>query len=362
MNTEETEEKRKKIKELKKSYEQIISLFADSEGGLSTREVYEGMVELFEFDKSLKTIENYLKDLQRGHVSGVELTWINRGKHQLVDHRDITERQMEQHMEKLHSKKVLYGEEKAYMRLAMESIRKLDTLSTKHHSEIEGRLGLQQGMEASPYFIDNEDMESVDMSDVDIIHLKEAIVKDAIVEFRYTGKSRKEWYVVEPYKLIIFDGLWYLFGKDTADSDTPYKTWRLVHIKDVDYDRSGQNTHNMDDSHSESILKEAEDARFVVDETESKPVIRKDITVMLRISPEIDEHFDHEAHIPGVLSDPLKQKDGTLLLTTKVNSFNDIESEIKSWLPHIEVLEPQEYREKLLLDIEKFREKMAGGK
>ena len=356
MKTQKKTPERTKTQELQQCYENIIFLFARSNEGFTTREVYNRMVRRFKFEKDIKTIENYLKDIKRNVVPGVKFTWVNRGKHQLEDFRDLSTKEIEKHVEKLTSTEAIYGEEKAYMRLAMESIRKLDTLSKKHHKEIEKRLGLS-GMEESPYFIDNEDMESIKMSAVDISTLKDAIIKDAITEFRYTGKRRKDWYIVEPYKLIIFDGLWYLFGKDCDDKKRPFKTWRLTHIKDVDYSRDGNMKHTMKDEDSEAILKNADDAQFIVDTSQKEPTIKKNITVKLRIDPEVIHLFNHKAHIPGEVSEPVVQSDGSLILTTKVNTYHDIRPEIKSWLPHIEILEPQEFREELLMKVEDYRDR-----
>ena len=356
MKTQKKTHERTKTQELQQCYENIIFLFARSNEGFTTREVYDRMVRRFKFEKDIKTIENYLKDIKRNVVSGVKLTWVNRGKHQLEDFRDLSVKEVQKHIEKLTSTEVIYGEEKAYMRLAMESIRKLDSLSSKHHEEIEKRLGLR-GMEESPYFIDNEDMESVDMFATDILHLKEAITKDSVAEFQYIGKSRKNWYMVEPYKLIIFDGLWYLFGKDCDDKNRPFKTWRLIHIKDVDYERDGSMKHTMKDEDSESILKNADDAQFIVDTSQKEPTVKKDIIVKLKIYPEIAHLFNHKAHIPGEVSKPIPQSDGSLILTTKVNTYHDIRPEIKSWLPHIEILEPKEFREELLMKVDTYRDR-----
>lgn len=349
------ENKRLKSKELFQSYEHIIKLFIENERGMSTKETYRAMVEFHQFKKSEKTIENYLKDIIRGVVPGVSLTWINRGKHQLQDNRDVSPEALKKHLKKIESKEVVYGEEKAYMRLAMEAIRELDTLSSKHHKEIEKRLGISDI--ESPYFIDNEDMESINMSHADILDLKDAIKKDAVVEFRYTGKSRKDWYVVEPYKLIIFDGLWYLFGKDRNDEKKHFKTWRLIYIKDVDYARDGSMTHNMSDEDSETLLKCADDADFVVEHSQGQPSIQKNITIKLKIYPQIIGSFDHKAHIPGEVETPIKNNDGSLIVTTKVNTLNDVDAEIKSWLPHIEILEPLAYRKKILAELESYGKK-----
>lgn len=348
-----TKKNRSKSAELFEAYENIIRLFSENEQGMNTKEVYQAMVEYYQFNKSERTIENYLKDILNGIVPGVKLTWVNRGRHQLKDHRNVSPDALQKHIEKIESKEVVYGEEKAYMRLAMESIRKMDTLSSKHHREIEKRLGISDI--ESPYFIDNEDMESIDMSDADIIHLKEAINKDALAEFRYIGKSRKERYLVEPYKLIIFDGLWYLFGKDRDDNTNPYKTWRLQHIKDVDYERDGSLTHNMSDEHSEAILKCADDAEFIVDSSQEPPSIQKNITVKVKVDPEILDSFNHNVHLPGDTQTPTKNKDGSITVTTKVNTINDVDAEIKSWFPHIEILEPISYREEFLMNICNYR-------
>jgi predicted DNA-binding transcriptional regulator YafY len=354
----------KKSKEMKRIYEDIICIFALNEGKISTKNLQLELETSYKYTKDVRTTTNYLKRLGAGAVEGVKFTWVHKGEHKLKDVRDkekkdvleYFEKKEFKHQKKVASKKVIYAEEKAYMRLAMESIRKLDTLSEKHHKEIERRLGLS-GMNESPYFIDNEDMESVNMSNADILHLKEAIVKDTITEFRYVGKSSKEWYVVEPYKLIIFDGLWYLFGKDCNDSKQPYKTWRLIYIKDVDYEKDGSFKHTMDDKDTENLLKHADDAQFEVCTKENKPYIKRDISVKLKIYPEITHLFDHEAHIPGEVSEPIVESDGSLILTTKINTYNDIRAEIKSWLPHIEILEPKEFREELLMKIEEYRDR-----
>ena len=354
----------KKSKEMKKIYEDIIHIFVLNEDRISTKELHSELETSYKYEKDVKTTANYLKRLSEGAVEGVKLTLINREKHKLKDLRETDKNDVLKYFEEKENKqkkniadrKIIYGEEKAYMRLAMESIRKLDTLSKKHHEDIERRLGLS-GMNESPYFIDNEDMESVNMSGTDILYLKDAIASDTIAEFRYVGKSSKEWYVVEPYKLIIFDGLWYLFAKDCNDTAQPYKTWRLKHIKDVDYEKDGGKKHTMDDEDTEYLLKHADDARFEVTTEESKPHIKRDITVKLKIYPEITHLFDHKAHIPGEVSKPTIESDGSLILITKVNTYNDIRAEIKSWLPHIEILEPKAFRKELLMNVEAYRER-----
>jgi len=354
----------KKTIEMKKILEDIIDIYARNDNTLSTQEVHSELQVSHKYTKDIKTTSNYLKRLKAGAIEGVSLTMKTRRKHVMQDLRDTNQYEMLkdrektaiEHQKKLESKKVLYAEEQTYLRLAMESIKELDTLSSTHHNEIEKRLGLCSI--ESPYFIDNDCMESVNMSNPDILALKSAIREDAITGFKYDGKSRKDWYVVEPYKLLIFDGLWYLFGKDIYDKQTPYKTWRLIYIKDIDYASDGSNKHDMDDKHTEEILKNIDDANFIVDTTQKIPTVHKNITVKLKIYSEIIDKFNHEAHIPGDVSEPIIQKDGSLIITTKVNTILDVDAEIKSWLPYIEVLEPLEYKKSFKDSLLRYLEKL----
>jgi len=355
----------KKTIEMKKILEDIIDIYARNDNTLSTQEVHSELQVSHKYTKDIKTTSNYLKRLKAGAIEGVSLTIKTRGKHVMQDLRDANQYEMLkdrektaiEHQKKLESKKVLYAEEQTYLRLAMESIKELDTLSSKHHNEIEKRLGLCSI--ESPYFIDNDNMESVNMSNPDILALKSAIREDATTEFKYDGKSRKDWYVVEPYKLLIFDGLWYLFGKDIHDKQTPYKTWRLIYIRDIDYTSDIRYRHNMDDKHTEEILKNIDDANFIVDATQKIPTVHKNITVRLKIYSEIIDKFDHKAHIPGDVSEPIIQKDGSLIITTKVNTILDVDAEIKSWLPYIEVLEPLEYKKSFKDSLLRYLEKLS---
>lgn len=46
-----------------------------------------------------------------------------------------------------------------------------------------------------------------------------------------------------------------------------------------------------------------------------------------------------------------------MIVTTKVNTIADVNAEIKSWFPYIEILEPLKFREDFLMEIEAYRDK-----
>ncbi|MEA1953571.1 MAG: WYL domain-containing protein [Campylobacterota bacterium] len=352
-------QKLSKGRKMEMHYENIISIFEREKHslGLTLTEIHHRLQNEYRYTQTDRALKKHLIKLSEGEIDGIVFTWVQNGKHKLKDYRHYSNEDVMKHLAKIESKDVLYQEERTYMRLAMEAIKELKSLSSKHHQEIEKRLGTN--CIQSPYFIDNADMESVDMSDIDILDLKYAISIDAPVEFKYIGESRKDWYYVEPYKLIIFDGLWYLYGKDINDTETPYKTWRLIYIKDVDINKDETAKHKMAYKDTESILNNADDADFVVIENDAIPTIKKDITFKLKIDAVIVDEFNHKAHIPGEVETPIVNPDNSLIITTKVNTYADIDHEIKAWIPYIEILEPVEYRLKIIKELEVYRKRFS---
>jgi len=348
-----------KGKKMEIHYDNIISIFNQEEHihGLTLTDLHFELKNQYKYKQTDRALKKHLVKLSEGEIAGIVFIWVQNGRHQLKDYRDYSKDDVIKHLKKIESKDVVYQEERMYMRLAMEAIKELKSLSDKHHKDIEKRFGTN--CLKSPYFIDNDDMEYIDMTDIDILDLKHAININALVAFKYIGKSRKNHYIVEPYKLIIFDGLWYLYGKDTNDIKTPYKTWRLIYIKDVDMDKSRESKHKMEDKHSEAILKAADDAEFIVENEKGIPTIKKNITFKLKIDAEIVDEFNHKAHIPGDVETPIINDDNSLTVTTKVNTYADIDHEIKAWIPHIEILEPLKYRLKIIRELETYRKRFT---
>ena len=140
--------------------------------------------------------------------------------------------------------------------------------------------------------------------------------------------------LVEPYRLVNFDGIWYLYGRDKEERiDNDHKTWMLKDIDKVEiyYD----NTHSTSDAEIDKDLEEAHSANFVVDTA---------FDVKLRVSANIADIFRQRNHLPKQHS--TLQEDGTLIVISTISTYADIDPEIKSWLPYIEILEPLSYREK----------------
>ena len=148
-----------KMKEIQDILEQIITVFNENPSGLTTKEIHSQMKLHFSYTKTLRSLElTYLPKLEKGIIEDVVFIQNKRSKHQLIDNRIDNHHAIKKHRDKLASQKVLEHEEKVYMRLALEAIKKLSNISFKHHKIIEERFHLSDL--DSPYFMENTKIES----------------------------------------------------------------------------------------------------------------------------------------------------------------------------------------------------------
>jgi predicted DNA-binding transcriptional regulator YafY len=336
---EEKETKVIKMQEMQEILDNIIEVFKINRGQLSTKELYEQMRDDYHFEKTLRSLEiTYLPKLENGVIGGVKFTKKLRGKHRLRDNRaSNTETKKMPHNEQI------FGEERAYLRLALQAIKDLPTLSNKHYKAIEARFQLHEPN--TPYYIESQEAEPLEVSQFDTSELIYAITHDCLVEFKYTDISSKDIYVVEPYKIITFDGLWYLFGKDIHDSETPYKTWRLKYIVDTDIDRTSK--YNLADESIEKILTKAHSADFIVDNIDNATV--KSLHIEVKVSKYIGDKIQLPGEIDEILND-----DGSRTIICDVSSIKEIDRDIKAWLPHIEIIQPSWYKKQIKEELQGY--------
>lgn len=272
---------------------------------------------------NIKTIQNYVKDLNAGFVEGVELINERRGHYRIVDSRTPID------------KAAISMEKKVYLKLAVEALENLSNLS-QHHDEIVEELKLDHL--STPYFIKSENYQKLNTDEEEIEKLGNAIDSDNIIEFAFKEKR----YHVEPYRLVNFDGIWYLYGKDKEEIEgNACKTWMLKSIDKVEiyYDVN----HDTSDEDITEDLEQAHSAQFVVN---------KEFDVTVKVSAKIADIFRQRNHLPKQHSIILS--DGSLLVTSTISTYEDIDPEIKSWLPHIEILEPLEYKEKFKEELSNY--------
>jgi predicted DNA-binding transcriptional regulator YafY len=187
----------------------------------------------------------------------------------------------------------------------------------------------------NPYYIKQPDIEDLNIDSPFIQKLEKYIKNQEIVQLVLENKAIE----VEAYKIANFNGFWYLFAKDLTDNRV--KTFKLSEIKKV---TSIDMYYKTTPEAIESILENAHSAFYTDGNSfevvvhvhkEASPYFRsKDFLESQRITKEYD--------------------DGSIEVSFEVSHDEDIDNIIKSWLPHITVIEPIRYKDKLVNELQAY--------
>jgi predicted DNA-binding transcriptional regulator YafY len=169
--------------------------------------------------------------------------------------------------------------------------------------------------------------------------IKKAIENQQFITFNYGNKDYL--FKFKPLKIVNFEGYWYLIGFDNER----YKTFYLKEIKNVTL---LSETFEVDDEFLNKLeyainiwfepKKEFIEVTFVADEIASRYIQRIPLNksqILIRELP-----------------------DGTCEFSILITRYEEIEKFVKRWIPHIIIVEPQEFHLKIKKDIEKYLKKI----
>lgn len=159
----------------------------------------------------------------------------------------------------------------------------------------------------------------------DIFHLlNQAIAKSLCVSFHYKNKSYSQ---VKPYKLVNVRGLWYLAAVDSEK----LKSFALSQLSFLTVETQKYHA----DPAIELQIKA--DTLWYGDSKQQ---------IVLRIDKAVAEHFLRRPVLPNqrILS---QLEDGCLLVESLVVHDKQILPLVRYWLPHIRIINPEGYQEKL---------------
>lgn len=187
---------------------------------------------------------------------------------------------------------------------------------------------------SSPYLIKQDPFESIRVDSQLIKDLEYSINNTRII----TIESKKLHYEVEPYKIVCFDELWYLFAKEVHSK--LIKTYFISDISNIDV---SQKTYTLSQDIQEH-LERAQSAYFDV---------TTNFEVTIKVLQPIAHFFKKKKHLLSqkILKD---NKDGSLIISFDVTSDEDVDNLIKAWIPHIEVISPERFRCKILQELEGY--------
>ncbi len=171
-----------------------------------------------------------------------------------------------------------------------------------------------------------------DMSDkIDIFNaLGTAAITHRQIHFTYTEKKR----MVNPYKLINTNGIWYLLADDAGI----LKTFALSKISDL---MILDETFDPDKTFLEKIGK-----------NDSKWFSDKSIEVVLEIDKEIAGYFLKRKLFPN--QKIIENNNEKLVLSTLVAYEEEILRTVRYWLPHIVIRSPERLAHKLHTELSQY--------
>jgi len=156
------------------------------------------------------------------------------------------------------------------------------------------------------------------------------------VTFRYAANKGPHPVQMEPYRVAYFSGFWYLIGNEPSTGIL--KRYALDRISDIRLLKTccQDVPEDLDD-----ILRKSANIWFAGD---------MKLEVKVLIDAQVSHYFRRRMIFP---TQELKEErpDGSLVVTFRVGRFEAIRNVLKSWIPNIVILEPEDFRKDFLKDV-----------
>lgn len=184
----------------------------------------------------------------------------------------------------------------------------------------------------SAYLIKNQGFEDISLKKEYFELISAAIIKRSPVKFDYKDKSR----VVNPYKLINNNGIWYLL----ADENSKLKTFTFSKIEKFKWE---------DDT---KIFTPKKEFLKLIKENNTNWFSNEPLEVTLQIDNQAKEYFSRKEILPN--QKIIEENDTHFIICTKVSYDDGILKLVKYWIPYIKILKPEHLKEKLEIVLQKY--------
>ncbi|WP_198579636.1 helix-turn-helix transcriptional regulator [Citrobacter portucalensis] len=171
-----------------------------------------------------------------------------------------------------------------------------------------------------------------DMHSVNFPRLQRAIDEQRIVGFRYRRKDALRHYTVEPYKLINYNGIWYLAARHAEK--IKHFTLSKIATLECTFERF-----SADENLRQNINKE-----------ESVWASEEKFEVVLKVSAQVAEYFERRQLLNEQVIEK-KMADGGLIISTRISHRTEITPVVRYWIPHLKIIAPQSLQNELAQEI-----------
>jgi predicted DNA-binding transcriptional regulator YafY len=193
-----------------------------------------------------------------------------------------------------------------------------------------------------PVFVKIDDAIPLDSSFIN--RLVKAIREKRQVGFRYSSNRRTHDVQLEPYRVVYYGGFWYLIGNEPATGIL--KRYALDKIKDL---RLLTPRFKSIPGDLDAVLKGSANIWFSGE---------KNLEVKVLIDSKAGDYFKRRKMFP---TQEIKEErpDGSLVVTFRVGYYDAIRHILKSWIPNMIILEPEEFRLSLIEDVRGWLKQQA---
>ncbi|HOI82751.1 MAG TPA: WYL domain-containing protein [Campylobacterales bacterium] len=183
-----------------------------------------------------------------------------------------------------------------------------------------------------PYYIKPDFYEYIDTDSALANKIEDAILNSHELQIKTRNKDK---FLVCPLKLANISGIWYLFCK--VSNDANFKSFIFSSIE------SAEATGNIF-----TPIKEIDEILAMMGSEHYHP--ENIFSVKVKISKEVSHYFSLKKHLPSqeIIS---KEEDNSLIISFQASHAEDVDNLIKSWLPHIAILEPKWLKDQLLEEL-----------
>ncbi len=203
---------------------------------------------------------------------------------------------------------------------------------------------LYECVTSMPVFVKIDD--AIPMEPTFINKMVKAIREKRQVSFRYTSNKKTHDVQMEPYRVVYYGGFWYLIGNEPATDIL--KRYALDKIKDLRLLTSAFKTipGNLD-----SVLKESANIWFAE---------KTHLTVTVLVDSQVSHYFKRRKMFP---TQEIKEErpDGSIVVSFRVGYYEAIRNILKSWIPNMIILEPEELKQSLMEDVQGWLKEQSAG-
>ncbi|QSZ42212.1 WYL domain-containing protein [Sulfurimonas aquatica] len=217
--------------------------------------------------------------------------------------------------------------------LALNSIKGIDEVVDKTLHTVRAKLSYP--LFFSPYNLKAELYEPINMNSELLNKIEDAITNRNVSSIKSNDLTSS----IDPYKVVAFDGIWYLFAKDR--NDMKIKTYLISNIQEF---RASTKVYSTTHVNTDELLENVHTAWFEDGNS-------FDVTV--KVKKEIAHYFELKKHLSS--QEIIKKNvDSSIIVKFSVSCDEDVDNLIKAWLPHIEVIKPERFRKKLISELELY--------